>query len=253
MNLTLESSSGYRSPSQKARVATESWVCNNLYCPRCAGLLEAFRASTRTKDVSSADCGEEFQIKSTKGKIGDRVLGAEYNTTLHSFRMGQHPSLILLGYAQATWSVVNVQLVHRGYLTESCLIARRKLGPDARRAGWRGSFFDLSAVPSSARIDVVRHGQVLSKQNVLEKWRAASDILGVRPERRSWVADVLRIVEELPAEFSLDDVYRSIPYLAKLHPENNNIAAKIRQQLQILRDMGKLEFMSRGRYRRILV
>jgi type II restriction enzyme len=253
MNLALEFSALYKSSSQKARVATEPWVCKNLYCPKCAGILAAFAANTKSKDVWSVDCGEEFQVKSKKGKIGSTLLGAEYNTTLQSFRTEQHPSLILLGYAQATWSVVDVQLIHRAFLTESCLVARPKLGPGARRAGWQGCIYNLAAVPQSGRIDVVKQGQILSKERVLSKWRAADDILKVAQKQRSWVADVLRVVEALPSEFSLEQVYTSIPYLAKQHPNNNHIAPKIRQQLQVLRDMGKLEFLGRGRYRRVSV
>jgi type II restriction enzyme len=34
-----------------------------------------------------------------------------------------------------------------------------------------------------------------------------------------------------------------------LHPQNRNIEAKIRQQLQMLRDHGLIEFLGNGRYR----
>ena len=36
---------------------------------------------------------------------------------------------------------------------------------------------------------------------------------------------------------------------SELHPENNHVKPKIRQQLQVLRDAGVLEFVSRGKYR----
>ncbi|MBQ1398560.1 MAG: restriction endonuclease, partial [Clostridia bacterium] len=36
------------------------------------------------------------------------------------------------------------------------------------------------------------------------------------------------------------------------HIHNNNIEAKIRQQLQILRDKGFIEFLERGHYRKII-
>ena len=50
-------------------------------------------------------------------------------------------------------------------------------------------------------------------------------------------------------EFSLGEVYAHAEALARLHPQNKNVEPKIRQQLQILRDMGFLEFLGRGRYR----
>ena len=51
------------------------------------------------------------------------------------------------------------------------------------------------------------------------------------------------------AEFSLVDIYASAAHLARLHPANRYIEPKIRQQLQVLRDLGLVEFLGRGRYR----
>jgi type II restriction enzyme len=51
------------------------------------------------------------------------------------------------------------------------------------------------------------------------------------------------------SRFNLSDIYKFEKYLKLKHPENNNIQAKIRQQLQILRDKGYLTFESRGRYK----
>ena len=59
--------------------------------------------------------------------------------------------------------------------------------------------------------------------------------------------DVLNCVEHIgQSEFTLGDVYKSENYLSELHPENNHVKPKIRQQLQVLRDAGVLEFVSRG-------
>jgi len=50
-------------------------------------------------------------------------------------------------------------------------------------------------------------------------------------------------------EFSLSEVYAHAGELAKLHPDNRHVRDKIRQQLQVLRDLGLLEFVSPGCYR----
>jgi len=47
----------------------------------------------------------------------------------------------------------------------------------------------------------------------------------------------------------LNDIYQFEKYLKLKHPENNNIQAKIGQQLQILRDTDYLKFESRGKYK----
>lgn len=39
--------------------------------------------------------------------------------------------------------------------------------------------------------------------------------------------------------------------LEELYPNNNNLESKIRQNLQHLRDKGYIEFISRGKYRRL--
>ncbi len=44
-------------------------------------------------------------------------------------------------------------------------------------------------------------------------------------------------------------MYRFEDRLSALYPGNNNVRPKIRQQLQVLRDRGWLEFLGRGRYR----
>ena len=49
-------------------------------------------------------------------------------------------------------------------------------------------------------------------------------------------------------EFALSDVYADSDRLARLHPENRHIEAKIRQQLQKLRDMGLISFLGGGKY-----
>ena len=68
-------------------------------------------------------------------------------------------------------------------------------------------------------------------------------------ELRGWLLDVLKCIELLnKKEFALNEVYSFEKYLKTKHPKNNNIQAKIRQQLQMLRDYGYLAFTKRGQY-----
>ena len=62
--------------------------------------------------------------------------------------------------------------------------------------------------------------------------------------------DTMRSIEKLEKrEFTLEDVYTFEKELSVLHPENKHVKDKIRQQLQVLRDKGYLDFVSRGYYR----
>ena len=61
---------------------------------------------------------------------------------------------------------------------------------------------------------------------------------------------MLNVVQSLKKEeFELADVYAHEEQLAGLHPDKRHVRDKIRQQLQVLRDMGRLEFLGGGRYR----
>jgi type II restriction enzyme len=69
--------------------------------------------------------------------------------------------------------------------------------------------------------------------------------------------DVMKCVEDILSlsgwpEFTLAEVYAFEARLSAIYPANNNVRPKIRQQLQVLRDMGWLAFSGRGAYRRTL-
>ena len=51
--------------------------------------------------------------------------------------------------------------------------------------------------------------------------------------------------------FSLKEIYIFETYLKTKYPNNNHIKDKIRQQLQILRDKGIIEFSGRGSYKKL--
>ena len=67
-----------------------------------------------------------------------------------------------------------------------------------------------------------------------------------------WTQAVFAVLNEIEQEtFSLqDDVYEFVPQLEELYPGNDNVEAKIRQQLQFLRNLGLVEFLGQGRYRK---
>lgn len=48
--------------------------------------------------------------------------------------------------------------------------------------------------------------------------------------------------------FQLEDIYKFESFLSYKYPKNNNIKAKIRQQLQFLRDKGYIKFLGNGFY-----
>jgi type II restriction enzyme len=127
---------------------------------------------------------------------------------------------------------------------------RKPLAETARRAGWIGCNILLNSVPESGKVYFVRNGLVAPQEEVLSKWQKT---LFLREEKeisaKGWLLDVMRCVEKIgKPDFTLEDVYRFERELSLLHPENNHVKDKIRQQLQVLRDKNYLEFVSRGKY-----
>ena len=109
----------------------------------------------------------------------------------------------------------------------------------------------LKSIPQSGRIFFVRNRAIESKETVLASWRRT---LFLRDEQelslRGWLLDVMRCIEKLGKwDFLLEDIYAFEGELQQLHPNNQHVKEKIRQQLQILRDREYIEFVSPGQYR----
>lgn len=69
-----------------------------------------------------------------------------------------------------------------------------------------------------------------------------------------WTLEIFKCLLKIPyMTFNLNDVYNYTSYLKTRYPGNSNIHAKIRQQLQILRDIGILEFLGNGKYYKLFI
>ena len=85
----------------------------------------------------------------------------------------------------------------------------------------------------------------------MEKVNKADKLLVSNMNARGWLLDVLSCVERISNTcFTLSQDYAFEDELSAKHPDNNNVRAKIRQQLQLLRDRGFIEFVRPGEYRK---
>ncbi len=241
----------FRSASQQARVSTERWTLDHFYCVSCGQALSAFPPSTPVYDFYSPQCRENFQLKSAQHVFARTALGANYDSTMEALLRDKFPSLVLLHYNRPSWTVEDLSVVHRACITTSCIKPRKPLGSTAKRRGWRGYTISLDLIPELGRISIVSNGSISPKSEVLARWKRTESLLKIKPDVRGWTADVLRCVERLFTSFTLENVYSFEAELASNHPDNHNIRAKIRQQLQILRDLGIIAFVSPGVYRYI--
>lgn len=246
-----EESVPYDSGSQRARFWTEEWAGRELYCLNCgAERLRKLPNNTPVGDLVCDECAEEYELKSQSKKIGERVPDGAYRTMIERLGAGNNPSLMLLSYDRARQSVTNVAVVPKHFFVPDIIEERAPLKATAKRAGWVGCNILLSKVPEAGRIYVVRNGAALPKDLVLETWSKTAFLQDMRLESRGWLLEVLKCTEAIGrAEFELSDVYAFEPHLQRLFPGNQHVREKVRQQLQVLRDRGFIEFLGRGRYR----
>jgi len=246
-----EDATAFISGSQKARVWTEGWVLNQMYCPSCGERpLTDYTNNKPVADFYCGLCAEDYELKSTKGKFGKKITDGAYSTMMSRLQSDSVPSLMLLRYTAETKTVQDLSVIPKQFFVTDLIERRKPLSENARRAGWVGCNILIDKVPKAGRIDLVKSRVAIPKESVLDKWAKTAFLRGQSLTRKGWVLDVLNCVEEIGRnEFELADVYAFENYLGELHPENNNVRPKIRQQLQILRDAGVIEFMARGRYR----
>lgn len=158
------------------------------------------------------------------------------------------PSLILLHYDKQRWEVTDLLLVHRACITLNCLKPRKPLASSAKRAGWQGYQILLEEIPLQGKIEVITNMKERPKTEVILQWKKTSMLLTKKPELRGWLADTLMCVERCMEVFTSDDVYAFEDELSQKHPANLHIRDKIRQQLQVLRELGLVKFISPGVY-----
>jgi type II restriction enzyme len=246
-----EPGAAYVSGSQRARVFTESWVAAYLFCPNCgARRIGRHPNNAPVADFHCGACHEDFELKSKKGAMGPKVADGAYGAKLRRLASDTNPNLALMSYDLARFAVTDLFIVPKQFFTAEIIQERPPLAATARRAGWIGSNILLREVPASGKVWVVRGGEALDRDAVLEQWRATLFLRETRPSARGWLIEVMKCAEALGRDsFSLADMYGFEGRLAGLYPGNRHVRPKIRQQLQVLRDRGWLEFLGQGRYR----
>jgi type II restriction enzyme len=251
MNLQCraELGSAYKSGSQIARVVSEDWCGRELYCAACDSdqLLPA-KVNNPAVDFVCPACGQPFQLKSLRAWNQKKIVDAGYETMLRSIRSDRVPNLLILQYS-AQWLVRNLMLIPSVFFSETVIEKRAPLASNARRAGWVGCNILLERIPQDGKIAVVSNGSCVRERQVREEFSRVRKLAEVPPALRGWTLDVLTTIRKLgKTRFSLQELYQLEPYLQRIHPRNQNVRPKIRQQLQVLRDSGLIEFISPGNY-----
>lgn len=242
----------YHSNTQKARVLTEQWVLDNLYCPRCGNAhILHFENNRPVADFYCPSCNNQFELKSKVGPIRNKINDGAYSTMISRITSNQNPDFLFMSYSKIEYRVKDLIIIPRHFFTPSVIEARAPLSQSARRAGWIGCNILIDKIPLQGRIDIVKDGLVNSALDVVRCVNRSNSLYIESIDKRSWLIDVLNCINQIPQDlFTLGDVYKFAHFLSTLYPQNKNVEAKIRQQLQILRDKGYIEFLGNGVYRK---
>lgn len=242
--------SAYKNPSQRARIATEAWAEANLYCASCASPeVESLPCNTPAVDFVCPACRAPYQLKSQSRPISTRIVDAGYDQMCRAIREDRTPNLLVMHYDLAAWRVSDLILIPRFAFSETAVEKRNPLSPGARRAGWVGCNIFLGQIPADAKLPVIEDGKPVDPESVRKGYARLKPLAAIEPQQRGWTLDVLAAVRSLGKQsFTLAEAYSLESEIAKLHPANRHVRDKIRQQLQVLRDAGLLDFVSRGAY-----
>jgi type II restriction enzyme len=251
LKLSVEVAKNYSSNSQQIRVMTEHWVNRSIFCPNCGERLNRFENNQPVADFYCGSCSEEYELKSKNGILGKKVIDGAYSTMVERLQANNNPNFFFLTYSNTTLEIKDFLAIPKYFFIEEIIEKRTPLSLGARRAGWVGCNIVMGSIPEFGKIFYVQNGVTQNKSRVLEKWNKTTFIRNTQDvESKGWIFNVLVCIEKLKKkDFSLDELYRFESLLKAKHPLNNNIKAKIRQQLQFLRDRNVLEFVSPGKYR----
>jgi len=243
---------GYKSQSQIARVLTETWTKNHMYCPVCGWpSVEKFPNNRAAADFYCPHCRNEYEQKSKAGAFGSTIPDGAYDTFMQRISSNNNPDFFIMQYSLVKMRVEEMYFVPKYFFVPSIVEKRKALSQNAKRAGWVGCNIHFDRIPIQGRIPIILDGVPLNKNLVMERVQRAEKIRTESLETRGWLLDVLQRVNQMDEYFTLEQLYFFESELAKKHPDNHNVRAKIRQQLQRLRDGGEVLFLGRGQYKKV--
>lgn len=183
--------------------------------------------------------------------INDNTDGA-YDTMIERINAINNPNFFFLQCGKTDLRVKNLVMVPKHFFVPDIIEKRKPLAETARRAGWIGCNIVLKNIPDEGRIYIVKNEIEQPVNNVIANVEKMDFIKQYTLKARGWILDVLNCVNMIDGfEFTLNQMYQFEQILAQKYPNNHHIKDKIRQQLQILRDRGIVEFMGNGRYRKV--
>ena len=243
----------YKSASQRIRVMSEGWLLSNAFCPCCGNVhIDKIRNNAPVADMLCNACGEIFELKSKRNTVGRKIMDGAYRTMIERITSNIDPQLFVMQYSPAL-SVTNLTFIPKFFFTPDIIERRKPLSAKAKRAGWVGCNILYQKIPEQGKLRIIHGGKEVDASEVLHRYEQIKRLQTDNLNLRGWMLDVLNCINDIGSEnFTLQQVYRYADALKATHNLNRNVEAKIRQQLQFLRDRGFVEFVGRGVYRKLI-
>ena len=143
----------YKNTSQKIRVMSEAWVKSNLYCPRCGRIkIKKEKNNMPVADFFCDNCGEIFELKSKKNRIGHKITDGAYDTAIERITSNSNPDLLVMLYNTTNMSISELWITPKQFFVPDIIEKRKPLSVKARRAGWTGCNILYSQIPEQGKI-----------------------------------------------------------------------------------------------------
>lgn len=254
LNFNVNIIDQYHSNSQIARVLTEQWVKDNMYCPHCGNIhINQFENNRPVADFYCPFCKNQYELKSKSGNLGNKINDGAYETMIDRITGNNNPDFFFMSYSKTDYIVNNLIFIPKHFFVPDIIEKRKPLAQTAQRAGWVGCNIVIGKIPEQGRISIISNGIITNTETVIQKVNTSDRFKIKDIHSRGWIMDMLNCVNKFPTiEFTLNDMYFFECELQNKHPDNHNIRPKIRQQLQMLRDRGVIEFLGNGKYRKIV-
>ena len=207
----------YTSNSQKIRVLTEDWVDREIFCPACGNNIDNYENNRPVADFFCPNCKEEYELKSKKDSIGNKIVDGAYKTMIERLQSSTNPNFFFLNYNLKNYEVVNFVVIPKHFFIPEIIEKRKPLSENARRAGWVGCNILLSNIPESGKIFYIKNQQKQEKDNVLKNWQKTLFLReSKKSELKGWILDIMKCIDNLgKKDFTLEDMYSFENILSK--------------------------------------
>jgi len=161
-------------------------------------------------------------------------------------------SKIIITSANLTYSGFNKNIEY-GILSDEINITGEVIGfYNSIINNEKNSFVDINNIETIKTI--LAKSPKISKRDYIDETAEifSSDKNIIFSGLKGWTKLIFSVLDGMKKDIvELNDFVKYYPYLHERYPANNNIDAKVRQQMQVLRNIGLIKFEGRGVYKKL--